>query len=41
MEQQHQGGSAVSPPPSAGAGEGMYMRGGSSSRVDAPSAPPS
>ncbi|KAJ9604963.1 cyclin-like protein interacting with PHO85 [Cladophialophora chaetospira] len=39
IEQQQQGGSGVSSPPSAGAGEGMYMRGGSSSRDAAPSAP--
>ena len=37
LEQQQQG-SGVSSPPSAGAGDGMYMR-GASSRGDAPSAP--
>lgn len=37
-DQQQHGGSAVSSPHSAGAGEGIYMRGGSSSRTDAPPA---
>ncbi|ETI29076.1 hypothetical protein G647_01529 [Cladophialophora carrionii CBS 160.54] len=40
IEQQQQGGPAVSSPPSAGAGEGMYIRGGSSSQGVASSATP-
>ena len=40
LDQQQQGGTTVSTPPSAGAGESMYMRGGPNLRGDAPSSTP-
>ena len=40
IDQQQQAGSAISSPTSAGAGDGMYMRGGPASRDGAPSAAP-